>query len=232
VWDVETGTSTVLDLGDGNPIEGMAFTPDGDLLAASGGKLRRWDLAALEYSPVVDAGAGFVLSRDGGLVLSYRAGTDPSSPVPDWAVTIHDLAQGSSRELGSHADAFGGMSFDPTASIVVTRSGNGQILAGPVSGEEPHLLIGHPGSNMALRLAVSPDGRWIAAGSGSEDIIRLWPMPDVSKPPLHTLPHDELIARLKTLTNLRIAAAGEDRTGYLMVHDPFPGWEELPELPW
>jgi WD40 repeat protein len=46
-----------------------------------------------------------------------------------------------------------------------------------------------------LSLAFSPDGRWIASTAGND--IRLWPMPDLSKPPLHTLPHDELLAKLK-----------------------------------
>ncbi len=37
-----------------------------------------------------------------------------------------------------------------------------------------------------------------------DQTVRLWPMPDLSKPPLHTLPREELIAKLKTLTNLRV----------------------------
>ena len=36
--------------------------------------------------------------------------------------------------------------------------------------------------------------------------IRLWPVPDVTKPPLHTLPLDVLLARLRTHTNLRAVA--------------------------
>jgi hypothetical protein len=30
-------------------------------------------------------------------------------------------------------------------------------------------------------------------------------MPDLAKPPLHALPHDALVAKLKALTNLRAA---------------------------
>ena len=47
--------------------------------------------------------------------------------------------------------------------------------------------------------------------------------------PLHTLPHDELIAKLKTLTNLRVVRDEEAATGWKLTHDPFPGWETVPE---
>jgi len=53
--------------------------------------------------------------------------------------------------------------------------------------------------------------------------IRLWPMPDLSKPPLHTLPRQELIAKLKSLTNLRVVRDEESPTGWKLTHDPFPG---------
>ena len=49
-----------------------------------------------------------------------------------------------------------------------------------------------------------------------------------SKPPLHTLPRDELIAKLKTLTNLRVVRDEESPTGWTLTHDPFPGWETVP----
>jgi hypothetical protein len=51
---------------------------------------------------------------------------------------------------------------------------------------------------------------------------------DLSKPPLHTLPRDELIAKLKTLTNLRVVRDERDPTGWTLTHDPFPGWETVP----
>jgi hypothetical protein len=53
-------------------------------------------------------------------------------------------------------------------------------------------------------------------------------MPDLSKPPLHTLPYDELLAKLKSLTNL-LAVRDEDSTsGWKIEVGPFPGWEVVP----
>ena len=70
-------------------------------------------------------------------------------------------------------------------------------------------------------------------GAGSlqaveDTTVRLWPMPDLSRPPLHTLPREELIAKLKTLTNLRVVRDEDSPTGWKLTHDPFPGWETVP----
>jgi hypothetical protein len=53
-------------------------------------------------------------------------------------------------------------------------------------------------------------------------------MPDLSKPPLQTQPREELIAKLKTLANLRVVRDPESRTGWRLTHEPFTGWETLP----
>jgi hypothetical protein len=75
-------------------------------------------------------------------------------------------------------------------------------------------------------VAVSPDGRWVASTAGGE--IRLWPMPDVSKPPLHTLPRETLLATLDRLTNLRVIEDATAPTGYKIEVGPFPGWKDVP----
>jgi WD40 repeat protein len=95
---------------------------------------------------------------------------------------------------------------------------------GSTSGEEPHLLLGHSGA--VTSVAVSPDRRWIASASGAE--VRLWPMPDLSKPPFHTLPLDVLLARLRALTNLEVVADPASPTGYKVAIGPFPGWRDTP----
>jgi len=52
-------------------------------------------------------------------------------------------------------------------------------------------------------------------------------MPDLSQPPLHTLPHDELLATLKSLTNLRVVRDEDSATGWTLTHEHFPGWETV-----
>ena len=139
---------------------------------------------------------------------------------------LFDLARQTSRQITTHGYRLSpGAQLDPSGRVIVTGDIDGVVRAGPITGEEPHLLLGHEG--MVQSVAISPDGRWIA--SATEESIRLWPMPDVSKPPLHTLPHDELIAKLHTLTNIRVVRDAESSTGWKVEVGPFPGWAEVPE---
>ena len=102
------------------------------------------------------------------------------------------------------------------------------MRVGPVSGEDPHLLLGHRGS--INQVAFSPDGSQIAS-AGDDGYVRIWPMPDMSKPPIHTLPHDELIAKLHSLTNVRIVEDAGSSRGWKLDYAPFPGWAEVPTWP-
>ena len=53
-------------------------------------------------------------------------------------------------------------------------------------------------------------------------------MPDLSKSPLHTLPREELIAKLKTLTNLRVVRDPDSPTVWKLEVGPFSGRETVP----
>ncbi|MFN8095392.1 MAG: hypothetical protein U0599_24790 [Vicinamibacteria bacterium] len=77
-----------------------------------------------------------------------------------------------------------------------------------------------------MSLAFSPDGRWLAATPGND--VRLWPMPDLSKPPLHTWPREALLAKLDALTNVRVVADADAPSGYKVDLAPFPGWLDEP----
>jgi WD40 repeat protein len=94
---------------------------------------------------------------------------------------------------------------------------------GPITGEAPHLLYGH--ALEVSSVAVSPDGKWIASGS-QDGTIRLWPMPEGT--PFHKLPREELLERLRALTNLRVVPDETSATGYRVEIGSFPGWNSLP----
>jgi WD40 repeat protein len=110
--------------------------------------------------------------------------------------------------------------------VIITSTVDGVIQVGPLAGEPPHLLYGHSGVVRALQ--IDPSGRWIYS-AGTDGTLRMWAMPDLSKPPLHTLPHDELLEKLYSLTNMRVVEDEESTTGYRLDFDPFPGWERVPD---
>jgi hypothetical protein len=71
-------------------------------------------------------------------------------------------------------------------------------------------------------VAIDPLGRWVLSNG------TFWPMPDLDQPPLHTLPLEELVAKLHSLTNFRIVPDPEGPTGWALDTVPFPGWEVVP----
>jgi WD40 repeat protein len=142
---------------------------------------------------------------------------------------VLDPETGDYRPLPSHpSHTVGGVMsarVDVTGTRLISYTHDGFLRVGPLADQEPHVLPGPDGAIMGA--AISPDGRWIAS-AGEDRTVRLWPMPDLTKPPFHTLPHDELIAKLRALTNFRAVPDADALTGYRIDIDPFPGWETVP----
>jgi serine/threonine protein kinase/WD40 repeat protein len=224
VWDLQTGGVRILDAGDGVMAGAMRFTDRGELWVRSVQTLRKWDLSGatpcvvdeIDLSRPEFGGGRFEwLTSDGREVLLSKEGR----------LWIQDLETRATRDLAWYGRERRWLGLDSTGRLVLSTDARGVVRVGSVEGGEPHLFLGHEGpSNEA---AVSPDGQWVAA-SGQDGTIRLWSMPDLSKPPLHTLPHDELIAKLKSLTNLRAVRDPDDPTGWTIEPGPFAGWETVP----
>jgi WD40 repeat protein len=221
VWDLGSGEVRILDAGDGIEISLMWFTGDGDLWIKSRSTLRRWNLDGDRphiveevdlTDPEFDSGELCAFDPDARRVLL-------EGPDSLW---IQDLDTYEFRELTSHGSC-SWFSLQADGKIIVSIDAQGGILVGPVTGEDPHLLLGREEGSFNM----SSDGRWIAS-RGADNTIMLWPMPDLSKPPLHTLPREELIAKLKTLTNLRVVEAPDTPSGWKVEAGPFPGWETVP----
>ncbi len=220
VWDVESGELLLAletwqrdrEPGENfNPLE-LTFSADGRHLISAGSHIRIWDLEK-GTSQALGKGNRMALIRDGRrLLVSDSDG-----------LRVQDLEEGSMERLPHHqADV---IALDPSESILV-RSVGDEVRVGPLAGGEPHRLLGHEGAINGLD--VSPDGRWIAS-VGDDGVVRVWPMPDVTKPPFHTLPYDELLETLRKLTNFRAAPDPESDTGYSIDYAPFAGWADYPE---
>jgi WD40 repeat protein len=241
VWDLHTGEARKLDPGwvvsetpladdvSDDTVSALVFTPDGRLISAGGGGIISWDLEDGSGKVLLEQTGEFptfALSAGGRhLVVTDGDYADPA--LTRSKLTRVDLEDGTTQPVTSHGTRVQAraLAFDPTGRILVTGDLDGVVRVGPVTGAEPHLFLGHKGSVDSV--AVSPGGQWIASG-GEDGTIRLWPMPDLSEPPLHTWPRDELIAKLKTLTNLRVVHDEESSTGWKIDIGPFPGWATVP----
>jgi WD40 repeat protein len=197
----------------------LEFLPDNRLLAVGDGGLRLWD---------IDTGASEVLAQSNveSRLAVFAGGRQAAHILPDWSAQITDLNSRTSWPLLSHGSDLWPIAVDSEKGIIVTGGGDGTVRVGPLSGAEPHLLFGHEG--LVRSVAISPDGQYIAS-VGDDRFVRLWPMPDLTKPPLHTLPHRDLLTKLRSLTNLRAIRNPTATAGWSLEIGAFRGWEEVPE---
>jgi WD40 repeat protein len=242
VWDVETGAVRLFDLPVPSPpagsapraptgyeggIRNLAFADDSTLYTAGHGGIRRWNLATGAHTLVRDDGpgalCGMAMSEDGRVVFTKKArfgGWQECSPLERF-----DVITGVSTQLTQFGDCPSGPPTQMAGSVLAIGSSDGIVRVARDSDREAHLLLGHVGvSGFA---AISPDQRWVAS-TGDDNTLRLWPMPDLDKPPLQALPRDVLVAKLKSLTNLRAVRDPKSATGWSIELGPFPGWKNLP----
>lgn len=217
IWDLDSGEVQVLDAGDGQGIMSLEFTPNGQLVSGSLSGLILWDVESGTSERLLPNPTWGVLSPDGRYVLATVAPEGAGAESKECIIVIYDLQEHVARELPKHGDRAYYAAWDPTGQHVVSIDDEGTIRVGPVSGEEPHLLMGLEGKD---EIIVHPDGEWIFTGG------RLWPMPEGR--PFHTLPHAEFLERLRGLTNYRVTADENSTSGYRLDLGPFPGWEEAP----
>jgi WD40 repeat protein len=239
IWDLLTGRSVRewAQAPDGEPDAGaawtalsVAFLADGRLIVGQAGGVRLLDprTGASEWAwtlPPTDV-AGVAVSADGRRAVAVRMpGLISGKFEGRGEILFLDLVTGDRHSIRSHGTRFGiQLALDSGGSVLVSGGPDGAVRVGPSDGREPHLLCCHAG--LVGPVAVSPDGEWIASAAGGE--IRVWPMPDVTKPPLHALPYDELMAKLGALTNLQVVEDPAAATGYKLDVGPFPGWKDVP----
>jgi WD40 repeat protein len=216
VWELESGRLQILDPGDQKNIYELEFTKRGRLLSSGPGGLRSWNLDDSTSETLIPEVTG-KLSPDGRYVLGAKFEHEEGDGSD---LTVYDLETGERWPLPSHGSQIVGFTWHPSGKAVLSGSRDGVLRVGTFKPERTHLLFGQ---ELGFGIAIDPAGKWIGS-AGWDGVLRLWPMPDLSQPPLHTLPRDELLAKLKSLTNLRVVENESTPTGYTLEFAEFPGW--------
>lgn len=174
-WDVATGKRQRSWTGHRSWVNSLAFAPQGQRLfsASSDGTVRVWDPAAASGDPVrvIDATNAEVrcvaASRDGRwLAAGLRYGGIKVWRVEDFSETL---------SFRGHESDVWSLAFSPDSQTLLSSNGDwnrpGHIKSWSVPGGRLAATIQHTGE--VLSVAVSPDGRLVAAGAGDKS-LRVW----------------------------------------------------------
>jgi sugar lactone lactonase YvrE len=154
------------------PCPYLAFTPDGKTLAASDeGGARLWDVATGRELRRIRGVKGWVRS------LSFAPDGKTLAGITDRGVSLWEVATGRERTGAPHREGRL-LVFAPKANLLATAIGAGAVT---LWDGETRREVGwfhlehqpHPDLNFIRSLALTPDGKTLAAGS-DDGIVRLW----------------------------------------------------------
>ncbi|MBM3290430.1 MAG: WD40 repeat domain-containing protein, partial [Candidatus Hydrogenedentes bacterium] len=163
-------------------VRALAFSPDGSVLAAGGGKparvgeIKLWRAADLSPIKTLEG------HKDNVLALAFSPdGKQIVSASYDKTLIVWDVETGSAvRTLANHVDAVYTVSWSPDGKRIASGAGDRTVKIWQAS--DGKLLSTISDSlDAVLTLAFSPDGKTLA-GAGADKIIRLWNMGDAGAP--------------------------------------------------
>jgi eukaryotic-like serine/threonine-protein kinase len=204
LWDAKTGQCLRTLTSESPGYASVAFSPDGQLLAAANwdGSVTVWDLAANKSQVLKghsDRVYAVAFSPDGGQLASASA---------DRTVIVWDLRNQEKRVFGGHRDEVHGVAY----------SRDGSRLAS--AGEEIHvwdvrtgqLLLSLTGHERGITGVVfSPDDRRLAT-AGNDKTVRIWDAATGSEVAVLRGHTSEVLAVAFSPDGQRLASAGEDTT--------------------
>lgn len=179
----ETGREAFTLTGHTDPVQALAFSPDGGLLASGSGgyavsgegdnSVRLWETSTgREVHTLVGHKAkvnAVAFSPDGSLLASGSGHLGPG----DNTIRLWETSTGRERRvLEGHTDEVRAVAFSPDGSQLASASRDNTIKLWDVhAGREVRTLRGHTGP--LTDIAFAPDGRYLVSGS-QDGSMRLW----------------------------------------------------------
>jgi WD40 repeat protein len=169
-WDAPAGEPSCALRGHTDPVEALAFSPDGTRLASGSADntVNLWDPGSgARVNSLREAGGpvhAVAFSTDGRLLAAASG---------DRKVWLWDASSGEPlRELSGHGGAVTAVAFTPNGRLLVSASADRTIrFWDPQTGAAGPVLRGH--QNGITALAFSPDGHLLASAS-DDRTLRLW----------------------------------------------------------
>ena len=182
-WDVAGGRETGRIEGNPGQVSSLAYSPDGKALAiGSGDTLSLWDVAGNRPAATLEP-AGFPY-----LSFGFAADGRTLAVTGEGKVYLYDLTQtppARRAELVLHqkgrngpADRMSDVAFTPDGRRVAAVAGTTIVIWDAVTGDEQQSLERDSGSS-GDRLALSPDGRWLAVSDMASSGLRIF---EISSP--------------------------------------------------
>ncbi len=180
-----------------NQVRGLAFSPDGRLLAAAGGnpgqfgEIKIWSVADRQELQSIrghrDNIFGIAFSPDGKMLATCSY---------DRMVKLWDVATGTEiRNLKDHTDAVFALAFSPDGRLLASASADRTIKIWNVATGERLYTLGD-GLDAMNTIAFHPSGKMLA-GAGADRIIRIWEVTEKAGWQLRSLiAHEDAINQL------------------------------------
>jgi WD40 repeat protein len=151
------------------PVDSVAFSPDGTILASGGNELVLWNLTTRRKKATIPghvAVKSVAFSPDGKMLASAGVGSAGKDTIQFWDVAGAKTV----AELRGHTAMIHCLCFSPDGKLLASGSADNSVKLWDVAGaRELATLSGHTG--WVYCLAFSPDGKTLASG-GVE--LKIW----------------------------------------------------------
>jgi eukaryotic-like serine/threonine-protein kinase len=229
VWDAQTGRTIHRLQASGDPLEGMALTPDGSVLGtAASHEVTLWDLPALQRRfPSIPADPGH---RIDGVAFSHDGRRFATASGSENSVRIWDARTGALvRSLVHHPEErVMSVAFSPDDRMLISTGSDYNVRLWDLqTGSPVRTLQGH--SDYVWDGTFAPDGKAIAT-AGKDGQVKLWTIsPRPTEIPFEQSPDGYLLAlaysrdgrQLATTTSRGLCQLRDAESGLVLKTLPF-----------